>query len=210
MLLTNFFPIVSLIVAVILAVVTFALFKSNELLKNKNKDILVLQENYNKQLTANTNLYQQINNFNKSESFDFEPKVSYVEKEYKSFYEYYDLHRRNEYASRVLRKIGKENPDLLIKFLNEFAAFDWKKVYEYMKKINWTYSSTEWNTEHPTPTIEHLQDAVITLIPFDGYDNRNCGMQSGGWTVSAYKNPAITKGNPFEVKIEFNINGFYC
>ena len=105
---------------------------------------------------------------------------------------YYNKYHRDQYQAFKIRNLTK-HPHLLHAFLNEFGSFDWVKVRDYMKSVNWT-----WSDHDLTPTIEELKDCVIGLIPCDNYDNTENDLMSGGFYVSLY----YLEGKPV-CKIEF-------
>lgn len=102
---------------------------------------------------------------------------------HKVFNSWYNTFRRNEYQAFKIRSLSM-HPDLLNAFLLQFSSFDYEDVRKYMEEVNWF-----WNDGEKTPTIEELKDCVINLIPLIGYENENCGVMSGGFTVKlCYKN----------------------
>jgi len=112
------------------------------------------------------------------------------------WYAYYDKYHRDEYEAYKIRNLSK-HPHLLNAFLCEFGSYDWNRVEAYMKKVDW-----KWSDKSHTPTVEELKDAVITLIPFDGYESNKNMVQSGGFSLSLFYKE---DGSPY-CKIDFAFN----
>lgn len=95
---------------------------------------------------------------------------------------FHNLYWRDQYEAQhiavELRKLSL-TPDLLRAFLQAFAAYDWNKTAEYMKKTGWKYSGNE-----NTPTIEDLQYTVISLIPHGDFSHPENTCMSGGFEVT--------------------------
>jgi len=113
----------------------------------------------------------------------------------KVFNEYWDEVCRNEYYAWHVRKISRY-PDFLVNLISEIKKFDFEKVSDYMKSVNWT-----WNDRKESPTIEQMIDCVFSLAEnLNGQDDKD-GCSSGGFLVKRMT------GDKAEITFTFNYHG---
>ena len=91
--------------------------------------------------------------------------------------EYWSEICMDEYCAWYIRKISIY-PKFLINLINEIKNFDFDKVSEHMKSVNWT-----WCDKKETPTIKEMIDCVFSLAHSLKTQNDKDGCYSGGFEV---------------------------
>ena len=115
------------------------------------------------------------------------PRISYdewyrnkyiVKPTYTKFWnDYWDEICKDEYCAWYIRKISIY-PKFLINLINEIKKFDFDKVSEHMKSVNWT-----WERRHGIPTTKDMIDCVFSLaFNLKTQDDKD-GCSSGGFCV---------------------------
>jgi hypothetical protein len=91
--------------------------------------------------------------------------------------EYWDEVCKDEYCAWYIRKISRY-PIFLVNLITEIQKFDFEKVSENMKSINWT-----WNDRPESPTTEQMIDCIFSLASSLKEQNDKSGCSSGGFEV---------------------------
>jgi hypothetical protein len=91
--------------------------------------------------------------------------------------EYWDEVLKDEYFAWYIRKISR-HPKFLVNLITEIQKFDFVKVSDYMKSVNWT-----WHDSKETPTTERMIDCIFTLAENLNTQNDKEGCESGGFCV---------------------------
>lgn len=135
----------------------------------------------------------------KAQYHEFEPDP---DSKYTVFQQYWITYCEPDYNAWYLRKLSL-HPELIKPFLLEFTIYDWKDTADFMKEVNW-----HWSSNKCSPSISDLQSNVLSLL-HSCLDDRWSGQRvvgftddrevsSGGFTVS------IRYDNGYKVKIDFD------
>ena len=141
------------------------------------------------------------------------PKPSRPMNDDEKWDDYWQDQYANKYMNYYFTILGIEYGDtkLMGNFLDSWAKFDWDKVDDYMRSVNWNWG----NRKNRTPNIKELQQSVLSLFfsalmytdknnkntKSDYYvENNHASCDSGGFIVSV--------NTKEEVTIEFSFNYF--
>ena len=110
---------------------------------------------------------------------------------------YYDKTHRNPHQAYKMRLLTL-NPDMLNAFMTAFAAFNWQEVADYMERTNWF-----WSDRKRSPTVQELQDCVITLLP-NNIEELKDHTKESGWSSGGFEVCLFYKDNKATCKIKFD------